>query len=198
MIYRYKFWDPIYFGNQDSIDGLHFPSQSNECKGRMVGFSESVGHKMTYKILTDDTNQIIFRSCICLAVDSPNLRLDPPSVDASVAPVPTDPSFSPRPSDVIHFCSRDSPMATFDPDELIGCSFLTPPKEDGSRSCLRIVKLLDDHDATLAQSPAHVRFRATNWKSSPTMRSLTALKLMTGRTTSGDSIESSPIKDHLP
>ena len=30
MIYRFKFWDNIYFRNNDSKEGLNFPSESNE------------------------------------------------------------------------------------------------------------------------------------------------------------------------
>jgi hypothetical protein len=45
-----------------------FPSETTERKGHFVGISEHVGNAMTYKILTDDTNKIIHRSSICLAL----------------------------------------------------------------------------------------------------------------------------------
>ena len=53
-----------------------FPSVLNEFSGRFVGFSEHVGHIMTYKVLTDDTRKVIFRSRIKLARTDPNARLD--------------------------------------------------------------------------------------------------------------------------
>src|SRR5687768_16535353 len=66
IIYRFKFWDSIYFQSDDSRDGLHFLSCPNECSGKFVGFLELVGHSMTYKILSDDTGRIIYRSQIKL------------------------------------------------------------------------------------------------------------------------------------
>ena len=39
-----------------------FPSTSTEKAGHFVGFSENVGHTLTYAILTDDTNKIIYCS----------------------------------------------------------------------------------------------------------------------------------------
>ena len=56
-----------------------FPSQSNEKRGHWVGFADSKGDHLTWKILTDDTNTIIIRSAVRSATKtSPNLRLDPP------------------------------------------------------------------------------------------------------------------------
>jgi hypothetical protein len=55
------------------VDETTFPSESKELRGRWVGVSKNVGHFMTYKILTDDTRQIIHRSNIRLAAD-PNAR----------------------------------------------------------------------------------------------------------------------------
>ena len=45
---------------------------------RYVGIAENVGHMMTFKVLTDDTNKIIYRSEIRSALDSTarNLRAD--------------------------------------------------------------------------------------------------------------------------
>jgi hypothetical protein len=44
-----------------------------------VGIAEHVGHRMTFKVLTDDTQKVICRSNIRSALSStaPNLRLDP-------------------------------------------------------------------------------------------------------------------------
>ena len=57
VIYRFLFYDKIYFQNTNSGGDSHsFPSESNERLGRFVGFSTHVGHGMTYKILTSDTH----------------------------------------------------------------------------------------------------------------------------------------------
>jgi hypothetical protein len=74
MLY-FLFYEPVYY----LVDETTFPSESKELHGRWVGVSENVGHFMTYKILTDDTRQIIHRSNICSAADpnARNLHLDP-------------------------------------------------------------------------------------------------------------------------
>jgi hypothetical protein len=74
MLY-FLFYEPVYY----LVDETTFPSESKELCGRWVGVSENVGHFMTYKILTDDTRQIIHRSNIRSAADpsARNLRLDP-------------------------------------------------------------------------------------------------------------------------
>jgi hypothetical protein len=45
----FHFWEP------DS----DFPSDSHEKRGHFLGIGESVGHAMTFKILTDDTLKVI-------------------------------------------------------------------------------------------------------------------------------------------
>ena len=72
---RFRWWEPIYY----KLDDSSFPSDTREGLGRYVGIAENVGHLMTFKILTDDTQKIIYRSSVRSALDSyaPNLRLDP-------------------------------------------------------------------------------------------------------------------------
>jgi Reverse transcriptase (RNA-dependent DNA polymerase) len=70
----FEFFDEVYYRRETSS----FPSTSTECKGRFVGFSKSVGHAMTYKILTTDTRKIIHRSVVRRASDQRNLRIDVP------------------------------------------------------------------------------------------------------------------------
>ena len=57
----FQFYEPVYY----KLDDNDFPSQSTEKLGRFVGISEHVGHALTFKVLTDDTNKIIHRSRIC-------------------------------------------------------------------------------------------------------------------------------------
>jgi hypothetical protein len=65
----------MYYHDDDSP----FPSASKECRGRWVGISENVGNFMTFKILTDDTHKIIYRSNLRSARDpnAQNLCIDP-------------------------------------------------------------------------------------------------------------------------
>ena len=75
MIYRFHFWERVYFANRDSRRGKNFPSQSDEKSGRFLGFSEDVGHQMTYLVLDDETKRVIHRSRIRSATRGENRRL---------------------------------------------------------------------------------------------------------------------------
>ena len=68
---RFFWWEEVYY----KIDDASFPSQSREEKGHFVGFSETVGHVFTYKILTPNL-KIIHRSNVRTAMDplTQNLR----------------------------------------------------------------------------------------------------------------------------
>ena len=173
MIYRFKFYDKVYFKRDESRGGEHFPSASDEVVGRFVGFSESVGHSMTYKVLTDDTLKVLYRSRIKLASINPNLRLDNPNPNQDNANTATDmdPNIADdgdtsnnsddnTPSIINEDPQR--PMAIIDVDDMIGRSYLTPPDEDGTRRRIKIVEKLDEMDRTLANDPTMIKFRATN------------------------------------
>jgi hypothetical protein len=71
---RFYWWQPVYYRMDDS----DFPSDSREGRGHWVGVAKNIGHVMTYKIFTDDTHRIIYRSNICPAdVTEPNYHVDP-------------------------------------------------------------------------------------------------------------------------
>ena len=54
-----------------------FPSDTREKRGKFVGIAEHVGHVMTFRILSDDTRQIIDRSLVRpVTDDAPNQRAD--------------------------------------------------------------------------------------------------------------------------
>jgi hypothetical protein len=61
----FHFWEPVYY----KLDDSDFPSDSREKRGHFVGISESVGHAMTFKILTDDTLKVIHRSNVRSALN---------------------------------------------------------------------------------------------------------------------------------
>ena len=148
--------------NQDSRSGLNFPSQTNERAGRFVGFSETVGHPMTYKVLTEDTNTVIFRSRIKSFSMGANARIhpDPHATQAQPDDVQGEDAIE-NPDSGVELeedtednlqntehpvRSRDRPMASIDPDEIIGRSYLSDPGEDGTRSRLHIVERINQHD----------------------------------------------------
>ena len=74
-IYRFRFYDRVYFARDKSRGGKAFPSVSNEMAGIFVGFAPNVGHALTYKIVTEQTGKIIFHLRVKLASINPNLRL---------------------------------------------------------------------------------------------------------------------------
>ena len=58
------FWDVVYVSRYK--DNEYFKQlgseKSSEIRGRFVGFAWDVGHALTFKVLTDDTQKIIKRS----------------------------------------------------------------------------------------------------------------------------------------
>jgi hypothetical protein len=61
----FHFWEPVYYKSDDS----DFPSDSREKHGHIISISESVGHAMTFKILTDDTLKVIHQSNVRSALN---------------------------------------------------------------------------------------------------------------------------------
>ena len=59
MLLIFTWYKPVFYYTDDSA----FPG-SREKRGHFVGFSESIGDALTFKILTDDTQEIIHRSAV--------------------------------------------------------------------------------------------------------------------------------------
>ena len=62
---QFECYEPIYYREEET----EFHSKSKESFGCFVGIAEHVGHALTYMILTEDTNMILYRSVICTATD---------------------------------------------------------------------------------------------------------------------------------
>ena len=58
---HFSFWEPVYYKADENESDHRFPAQSNEKKGHWVGFADNNGNHLTWKILTDETQQIITR-----------------------------------------------------------------------------------------------------------------------------------------
>ena len=71
MITRFRFYEPVYYKKQDS----GFPSESTQRRGRFLGFSENVGHAMTFIIVDDATNATVERANVWSVLDPDNLNL---------------------------------------------------------------------------------------------------------------------------
>jgi len=75
----YSFYEPVYYKDET----VSFPLGSKERHGYWVGISEHVSSTMTFKILMDDTLNIIHRSDIRSAADPAlkNKQVDPLTMD---------------------------------------------------------------------------------------------------------------------
>jgi hypothetical protein len=118
----FHFWEPVYYKFDDS----DFPTDSREKRGHFVGISKSVGHTMTFKILTDDTLKVIHQSNVRSALNphAKNLRLDPLEPGDIAMPIVKSRHDSADDGEIL------PPMPVIDPSELIGHTFLID-KEDG-------------------------------------------------------------------
>ena len=147
---HFRWYEPVYY----MVDDSNFPSDSRERRGYWVGVAEHVGHAMTYKILTDDTKKIIYRSNIRSALDpmTRNLRLDPLNDDERIKPIVRS-----RHDSLAHG-EVDTPMPIIDPQDLVGRTFLMPQQEDGQRFRARIVRALADYEDKLGREPERIQF----------------------------------------
>ena len=65
MLLYFYFWQPVYFWHGESTV---FPSESKERRGHFVGIAEHVGHAMTFKVLANASQKVLFHSSICSAI----------------------------------------------------------------------------------------------------------------------------------
>ena len=71
------------------LDDSSFPSDTAEGHGHCIRISENCGHKMTRKILADDTREVITHSIVHPAhEDALNLHLDPISGEKQPPEIP--------------------------------------------------------------------------------------------------------------
>jgi hypothetical protein len=128
----------------------------------MVGFFETVGHAMTYKILTGDTNKILHRSNVCTALDpnKPTVCTELPDGEIAIDSTPILKSV--RGENI-----GQAQLEYIDPDELIGQTFLNQPQEDGQRFQACIVRAIEDHETDLEDDPDRI-----NYSYAPSMMTL--------------------------
>ena len=143
---EFEFFQPVYFAADNK-----FPSQSPEQKGRWVGIAESTGDVLTYKILTDDTQEIIHRSAVRPAGDPDathpthpvNKRLDAPSPGETASSPHVKLHFEPEGGKGEYQAPSLEPI---DVDDLIGRTFLTEEDENGRIHRARVVKQIQEDD----------------------------------------------------
>ena len=149
---RFQWYEPVCY----KLDDSDFPSESRELRGRFVGIAKHCGHAMTIKILTDDTQKIIYRSNVRSALDKKalNLRLDPLNINL----LKKSPKII-KGRDVANGENRNMPIV--DPIDLIGRTFLKEPDENGEMHRARIVECIKEHKNNIANDKLNIKFRCS-------------------------------------
>ena len=163
-----SFYEPVYYRIESSEPDFHLPSSSNEKKGYWVGFADNPGDRLTWRILTEDTQKIIICSGIQSALrTTTNQCLASPSGEGTTLPssipypqqsknsLPLDPfdESTPNFEQFVNHQSgadEDNPihMANIDIPNLLGRSFLLPPEDNGEHHMAKIIDI-DDHGQPL-------------------------------------------------
>ena len=73
----YCWWETVYYYDAD----LPFP-QSREKLGRFAGFADNVGDAFCFKVVTSDTEQVIYRSVLRSALDKGNSNKRPSTIQS--------------------------------------------------------------------------------------------------------------------
>ena len=72
-ILQFQFFEEVYYSDVDAPNTL---GSEDEKAGWFVGISESVGHSMTYLIMSKETLKVVHRSSLRRASDGRNIRAD--------------------------------------------------------------------------------------------------------------------------
>jgi len=171
---HFEFYEPVYFATSDDMP---FPSQSSERFGYWVGFSENVGHMLTFRVLDYETLRILDRSHVRSArhTDEHNLRVRPPGDWDPCSPTASSPAKGEESkpptlrdrTDIFakaHGLSDDepcphlAPMQHFTVDDLIGRSFLMEETEEGERFRTTIKRLVTTHGDEEPETLAGIEF----------------------------------------
>jgi len=86
---------------------------------------------------------MILNQHVALLDEGPSSQSAPPAVIKSCHDADGDP--------------QDHNMPSFSPIDLVGCTFLLEPCEDGQQLCAWIVKAIEDHKDKLAHHPEHLK-----------------------------------------
>ncbi len=133
---QFHFYEPIYFAENNT-----FPS-TRDRPGRFVGIADTVGDALTYIILTDDTQEIIYRSAVRSALtDSEcNLRLDPSGGEEKPINVLTT-----MDEKIGGYNDQEGVNArTYSPEDLIGKTYTKDTDADGNKMKAKVVSLITE------------------------------------------------------
>jgi hypothetical protein len=164
VLLRFYFWQKVLYKKHT----YGFPSTSPEGLGHIVGISEHVGPALCWKILTADTQQVIFRSQVRPYTDEdPNLRAgqtdgesDRPTDPDSIVQSRGNPVTVADVSDASIGLSDavPPPAPLVEVSDLVGRTFLTDTDDNGEKLRARIARLVDDFDAAVDRTPERIKF----------------------------------------
>jgi hypothetical protein len=114
-----------------------------------------------YKVLTADTGHIIYRSLLCpMNTDDVNRRASmfagEPDIHNDVDKYRNDFSQPCHMDDESKLAATISPSPVFNPQDLIGRSFLMDKQSDEQKPRATIVQLLEDHESSLDENPTQI------------------------------------------
>ena len=170
----YTFYQPVFYATHDQ----HFPSESEECTAFGVGFAEHCGGALTHMVFDADTLKIIYYSAIRpRTLKNPNQRLVPAGGEEDHQPhhktlkhptsstddgTPTKPDI---PTVFIKSRHDDGPtlsklLPEFNPDDLLGRTFLLPPGDNGKRLTAKVsrkvVEVIEKADGERVQKLSNI------------------------------------------
>ena len=135
---QFRWYEPILYATDPT-----FPSTSNGKSGHWMGIADNQGDALTYKILTDDTQQVITRSTVRSALNphNPNLRTSF-GVGETNEPI----LFSASDLSGLNVDPPNLKLPHFSPDELVGLTFIHDTA-DGQKFRAKVARKIVDHDA---------------------------------------------------
>ena len=160
IILLYTFYQPVFYATHDQ----HFPSDSEKRAGFWAGFADHCGDSLTHTVLDAVTNKTIYRSSLRPRTPmDPNKRLvdaggeqehQPHEKPTKIHPTPVLNGEKSAPSDTptVYIKSKhdDGPTSSkhlpgFNPDDLVGRTFLLPPGDNGERLRAKVTrKVVED------------------------------------------------------
>ena len=146
---QFSFYEPVYVKRSKAS----FPSESEEVRGRWVGLAEGIGDAMTWQILLDDTLEVVPRSVVRSATNPKhlNMRLESDSGENEDHDEHDNIKFVQSCHDNMENPSNFQPMPLFDPDELIGQTYLSIPEDNGEKHRARVIQKIVDNEEKISK-----------------------------------------------
>ena len=149
---QFEFYEPVYYATGKAIDNhnyVNFPLDTAKQKEIFVGVSYSVGNLMSFEVLTQDTQKVIYQSLVQLAKQNGPTNK---KVEAKVKK-----EFVKEPDGRKPFGNKSLDPRFMDPQELVGRSYLSSEDTDGTRRQMKIVQRINDMKSVQDNDPEFVK-----------------------------------------